>query len=65
MHVNFRMFNVSCKASLAGALGLCSVLKWVMACVCNCVLEQAVLLAGWSQGPVCVVGGSLGSSPSN
>lgn len=48
------MLNVSCKASLAGALRSCAfaVLKWVMACVCNCVLEQAVVLAGWLQGPV-------------
>lgn len=65
MHVNLRMLNVSCKASLAAGLGLCSVLKWVMACLCDCVLEQAVLLAGWSQGTLCVLGGNLGSSPSN
>ena len=56
LSVHIILEDVECQLQsiVPSAPGLCSVLTWVTACMCDCVLEQALLLAGCSQGcPVC------------
>ena len=51
MHIILEDVKCQLQSIVPSAPGLRSVLTWVTACMCDYVLEQALLLAGCSQGP--------------